>query len=81
MQNAISGIEPLSGDHPACNVIGAQQLARCRSEHVKASPSAGGARPIDAKLPLLLPLSGGRKRKQAVVAKTTTIRPGRRKKA
>jgi hypothetical protein len=37
-QDRVSAIEPLGGDHPARNVIRAQQLACCGSEHAKAEP-------------------------------------------
>jgi hypothetical protein len=38
VQNRVCGIEALSRDNPARNVIGAQQLTRCDSEHAKAEP-------------------------------------------
>ena len=37
-QDRVSGIETFGGDHPARDVIRAQQLARCGSEHAKAEP-------------------------------------------
>ena len=37
-QNRVAGIEALGGDHPARNLIGAQRLARCGSQHAKAEP-------------------------------------------
>jgi hypothetical protein len=37
-QDSVSGIEALGGNHPACDVIRAQQLARRGSEHAKAEP-------------------------------------------
>jgi len=37
-QDCVSGIKTFSRDHLSRNVIRAQQLARCRSEHAKAKP-------------------------------------------
>ena len=37
-QDCVSGVERLGGDHPARNVVRAQQLARYGSEHAKAEP-------------------------------------------
>jgi hypothetical protein len=37
-QDAVCGIETLGDDHTVRNVIRAQPLARCGSEHAKAEP-------------------------------------------
>jgi hypothetical protein len=47
----------------------------------RTTPKRRGSAADRRQAPLLLPLSGGRKRKQEVVAKTTTPTPGQRKKA
>jgi hypothetical protein len=38
VEDRVSGIKALGRDHPARDVIGAQQVTRCGSEHVKAKP-------------------------------------------
>ena len=47
----------------------------------RTTPKRRGRAADRRQAPLLLPLSGGRKRKQEAVAKTTTPTPGQRKKA